>query len=77
MRVKVKVFAGLREQLGFSEKEIDVGPGATVGDVWCAAAGERAMPGNVLTALNMDYVKRDAPVSEGDEVAYFPPVTRG
>jgi len=32
---------------------------------------------NILMAINMEYVKSDAIVKEGDEVAFFPPVTGG
>ncbi|MDD1617761.1 MAG: hypothetical protein CG439_2829, partial [Methylococcaceae bacterium NSP1-2] len=32
---------------------------------------------NVLAAVNMDYVSLDYNVQDGDEVAFFPPVTGG
>ena len=77
MRVKVKFFASLREQVGASETEIELPEGSTVGAVWKAATGQAEAPGNVLMAVNLDYAKGDAPVSDGDEVAFFPPVTGG
>ena len=48
-----------------------------VDDVWnfCAQGKERAA--NVLVAVNMDYVEAQASVKDGDEVAFFPPVTGG
>jgi molybdopterin synthase sulfur carrier subunit len=48
-----------------------------VAQVWDAATGERAMPANVLSAVNHEYVDRDHAVRDGDEVAFFPPVTGG
>lgn len=49
----------------------------TVADVWRLALGDVAIPANVLAAVNMEYVDLAAPVKDGDEVAFFPPVTGG
>jgi molybdopterin converting factor small subunit len=35
------------------------------------------MPGNILMAVNQEYAEADQFVSDGDEVAFFPPVTGG
>ncbi len=35
------------------------------------------LPGNILAAVNMDYVELDSNVKDGDEIAFFPPVTGG
>jgi molybdopterin synthase sulfur carrier subunit len=35
------------------------------------------MPENTLAAVNMEYVGLDHQVLDGDEVAFFPPVTGG
>ena len=32
---------------------------------------------SILAAVNHDYVERDHALSDGDEVAFFPPVTGG
>ncbi len=77
MKIKVRLFAGLRERLGFADRDVEVGEGHTVGDVWAAVAGAGDLPDNVMAALNMDYVKPETRVSDGDEVAFFPPVTGG
>ena len=78
MLIKVKYFASLRELLGRSEETLEIGEGATVADVWQQVSTDiRVTPVNILAAINMVYVKTDARVSEGDEVAFFPPVTGG
>jgi len=49
-----------------------------VSELWVKVAGtQKSLPDNALTAINMEYVKPDATVKDGDEVAFFPPVTGG
>ncbi|MGH8499721.1 MAG: MoaD/ThiS family protein, partial [Methylococcales bacterium] len=36
-----------------------------------------ALKGTMLYAVNMRYAKAATPVNDGDEVAFFPPVTGG
>jgi molybdopterin synthase sulfur carrier subunit len=49
----------------------------TVYDVWhCANIGTE-IPENILAAVNMDYASLDFVIVDGDEVAFFPPVTGG
>ncbi len=77
MAVTVKYFASLREELGRTEEDIAHHDGMTVVAVWEQVAGGRTLEGNILTAVNLDYVDADHPVADGDEVAFFPPVTGG
>ena len=77
MSVTVRYFASLRESLGRDEDVLDSGAAATVGEVWNAVSGGKPLPGNVLAAVNLTYVNPDHPVKDGDEVAFFPPVTGG
>lgn len=79
MTINVKYFASLREILGRSEDKLEVGDEPlTVAEIWQRVAGEQqSLPPNVLTAVNMQYVKADATAHDGDEVAFFPPVTGG
>ena len=77
MPITVKYFASLREHHG-AERELPVPEkGATVADVWVLAGDGAALPDNVLMAVNLEYVSADHPVAEGDEIAFFPPVTGG
>jgi molybdopterin synthase sulfur carrier subunit len=77
MKVKVKFFASLREQVGIESATVEVGPGATAAEVWREAVGNRPMPANLLVAVNMEYSDSGHGVADGDEVAFFPPVTGG
>lgn len=79
MTVTIKYFASLRERLGRSEDNLEIENGnITVSELWEKLAGNhRNLPDNILTAINMEYVKPDAKVKDGDEVAFFPPVTGG
>ncbi|WP_038092660.1 molybdopterin converting factor subunit 1 [Acidihalobacter prosperus] len=77
MSITVRYFASLRERVGRGEDRIDMADIATVGDVWAKVAPEAAGDIRVLAALNQEYVATTHPVSDGDEIAFFPPVTGG
>jgi MoaE-MoaD fusion protein len=74
MRVTVRLFAGLREQAGWSKRELD--GVARVGDVW-PQLGLGDEPEGLLYAVNRDYAERDRELRDGDEVALIPPVSGG
>lgn len=77
MTITVKYFASLRERLARGQDEIPADGIATVADVWRSATHNAEFPPNALMAVNMDYAQRDDRVKDGDEVAFFPPVTGG
>ncbi|MCK9397384.1 MAG: MoaD/ThiS family protein [Methylobacter sp.] len=77
MPIKVRYFASLKESIGRSEDSLEFSGLATVGDVWSRANPDKALPDNILAAVNMDYVELNSSVKDGDEVAFFPPVTGG
>jgi len=76
MTITVKFFASLREQVGQGDASLDAADMLTVEHVW-SATSPIAMPDNTLCAVNMEYVDLSQPVNDGDEVAFFPPVTGG
>lgn len=81
MRVTVRLFGPLRDLAGAGDLECEVADNARVGDVWQALVQRHAALaafGRALSsAVNLDYVRMDAPVREGDEVAFLPPVSGG
>jgi MoaE-MoaD fusion protein len=72
--VRVRLFAGLRERAGWSERELD---GVDrIADIWPALdLGQE--PEGLLYALNKEYADRDQLLTDGDEVALIPPVSGG
>lgn len=82
--VRTLFFAGLREALGSGSESLVLPAGiATVGGLrehlaargepWAALANMK----NLRVAVNQQMVGLDAAVRDGDEVAFFPPVTGG
>src|SRR5262249_22308286 len=74
MRVHVRLFAGLRERAGWSERDVE--GVSRAGDVW-EALGLGEEPGGLVYAVNKAYVARDHELADGDEVALIPPVSGG
>jgi molybdopterin synthase catalytic subunit len=74
VKVTVRLFAGLRERAGWSERELELE--GSVGDVW-PALGLGDEPAGLLYAVNQEYAERDRALAEGDEVAVIPPVSGG
>jgi molybdopterin synthase sulfur carrier subunit len=83
--VKLLYFAWLRARIGCAEEDLELPP--EVRDVaglleWLQSRGGRYAEtlrnlSVVRVAVNQDYVGREHPLREDDEVAIFPPVTGG
>ena len=73
MQVKVRLFAGLKERAGWSQRDIDA---ATVADVW-AQLDIGTEPDGLLYAVNREYAPKDTVLKDGDVVALIPPVSGG
>jgi molybdopterin synthase sulfur carrier subunit len=77
MTIRVRYFASLRERLGRSEDTLESDSELTVAEVWTALVPNQPLDANTLAAVNREYVETDQRVGDGDEVAFFPPVTGG
>lgn len=77
MPIKVLFFASLRERLKQSSVQLPIEQTLTAAEVWQRSTDEAVIPANILIALNQAYVQADALVNNGDEIAFFPPVTGG
>ena len=83
MKVKVIFFASLRDAVGTGTETVELaGDAASVAQVREAliAKGEAHAFRNlkrIRAAVNQELAGDDAVVKEGDEVAFFPPVTGG
>ena len=81
MHVTVRLFARLRDIAGAAELTRDIPPGATIGDLWHALAGEypELVPyeRSISSAVNADYARMTHVLQAGDEVAFLPPVSGG
>jgi molybdopterin converting factor subunit 1 len=80
MTVTVLLFASYADALGMRSLDLDLSPGATIGDVLGrvrALPGASRLPSSPLVAVNERYAKSDRVLQAGDEVAIIPPVAGG
>ena len=77
MEILVKYFASVRERFGRSEDCTEVDNEITVGEIWQRISDGELLPVNILVAINMEYAEPFEQVKDGDEVAFFLPVTGG
>lgn len=78
MKIKVIFFASFRERVGKSEIWLDLEEGAGLENLTRSIGSRHPdIGGNALVAVNGRYVEGNTPLSDGDEVAFFPPVSGG
>jgi molybdopterin converting factor subunit 1 len=80
-RLRIRLFATLRERAGTSELARQYPEGTTVAQVWEHLKEEfpalRSYRDAVGFAVNQEYVTGDSRLKDGDEVAFIPPVSGG
>jgi molybdopterin synthase sulfur carrier subunit len=74
--ISVCFFASLRERLGRDQEQLEYQPGLTAAEIWSNVASGIEVP-NVLVAINQVHASMQDTVEDGDEIAFFPPVTGG
>ncbi len=81
MRVTVRLFARLRDIAGTGEMTCELPAGATARVLWDTLARDHTELVNyrdaVSTAVNAEYSKMSRRLTDGDEVAFLPPVSGG
>jgi MoaE-MoaD fusion protein len=81
VRIRVLFFGVLRDIVGLREDSIDVPDGGRVEAVYEHYASRyprlREVSKSIVLALNQQFSDLSAPLSEGDEVAFLPPVSGG
>ncbi len=81
MRVKVLFFGVLKDIVGASEEQLTLSDGARLGTVFEHYAGRfprlGQMSSSIVLARNHEFSEASAGVSDGDEVAFLPPVSGG
>jgi molybdopterin synthase sulfur carrier subunit len=85
MAITILYFAWLRERIGLAEEQVD--PPAGTGSVadllaWLRSRGAGyaealADTARVRCAVNQDFATPEAALADGDEIAFFPPITGG
>lgn len=81
MRVKVLFFGMLKDIVGRTEDTPDLEPGARLGTVFDQYAARypklREMAGSIVLARNHEFSPPGTAVTDGDEIAFLPPVSGG
>ncbi len=77
MKIHVRYFANIRDLLGKDSERVNIGVGATAEGVWNLIANGSKIPKDILVAVNHEYVDAKHVLKDGDELAFFPPVTGG
>ena len=81
MLINVKLFATLRQRAGWSKQQIELPEGATLGTLMARLSEENPSLDLynriVYAAVNAEYGHADQPLADGDDVAFFPPVSGG
>lgn len=81
MRIRVRLFAGIKQRVGVEQLDIELPSGATAEEVrnWLSTRYPDAEPlaRRALLAVQLDYVPDSYPLSENQEIACIPPVSGG
>ncbi len=78
LAVRVRLFAALREAMGWSEQRVTASDATTPLTLWRQLALEPAEPpAGMRVAINQQFAAWDEPLQPGDELAFLPPISGG
>jgi molybdopterin converting factor subunit 1 len=81
MRVRVRLFASLREAAGCSEQDLALPAGATAEAAWLRLCEQHptlaAKRPSLLASVNRRYAPFETTLRDGDELVFIPPVSGG
>jgi MoaD family protein, archaeal len=81
MKVRVQLFAQLRDLAGTPRFEVDLAEGSTVGQllekVYALKPALRAHDKAILIGTGVEFVDRNHKLKSGEEIAIMPPVQGG
>jgi molybdopterin converting factor subunit 1 len=80
-QVKVLFFATLRDRAGVRAVDVEIAPGATIGELKTVLIGQYpkldGLMGHCLASINHEYRFDETEIPAGAEIAFFPPVSGG
>lgn len=77
MKVRVLLFAGIREKLGKSELTLELPASSPISSLQEPLGIEKSLWSSLAFAVNQTYSPVSTQLKEGDEVALIPPVAGG
>jgi len=79
--IQVRYFAMLREHLGRSDESLEVPAGTSASAVYALVTASRprlaGLQRSMMLMVNEEYVRGDHVLTDGDELAFIPPVSGG
>lgn len=81
MRVRVQLYAQLRDLAGIHELDIDLAEGSAIHDLlgilYAQKPSLRAQDKSILIGIGVEFVERTYELKPGDDVSIMPPVQGG
>jgi molybdopterin synthase sulfur carrier subunit len=79
LTVRVRLFAGLREAMGWAEQRLSTDAGTTPTALWrqLDPTADGSLPAGVRVAINQQFADPGTPLADGDELAFLPPISGG
>jgi MoaD family protein len=81
MKIRVQLYAQLRDLIGTRELEVDLSEGASVGDlleaIYAKQPALRSHDKSILIGSGVEFVDRNHKLKPGEEIAIMPPVQGG